>query len=57
MRQRHHHLFLRNQVFVTEIGMILDDLGAARVAEGIANLDQFTANDVEQQFRVCQDIR
>ena len=57
VRQRHDDLLLGDQVLVTEVGMIVDDFGAALVTKSVAHLGQFVPDDLEEQFRIRQNIR
>ena len=48
MRQRHHDILLLDQVFDRQVGMVLDDLGAALVRVLGTDVLQLGANDREQ---------
>ena len=48
VRQRHDNLFLRDQVFHTQVRMILNDFGAPLVAERVPYIFQLATNHVEK---------
>jgi hypothetical protein len=57
VRQRHHHVFRRDQVEDVEVFLGVADLAAARVAELFLEVEQFGADHVEQQaIRVFEDL-
>ena len=57
MRERDHHILRLDQILGGEIQVIAVDLGAARVAVGLAHLDQLGAHHLGQPLRPRQDIR
>ena len=57
MRQRHHDILGRNQIFSGEIFVIDQDFRAALVAECVADEFQFLADHLEQPLRPREDVR
>ncbi len=47
VRDRHHHVFARDQVFILDIAFTIHNRGTARNGEIIADLDQFLADNAQ----------
>ncbi len=56
MRDGHHHVFARDQIFVVEIAGELIDLGHARRRVLFLDLVEFVANDAQNPLARAQDI-
>ena len=56
MRERHHDVLRLDQVLGGQIQMIAVDLGAARVAVLLADLDQLVAHHLRQPLGPRQDV-
>ncbi len=57
VRQRYDDFLARDQILDTEIRLVLHDLGAAIVAECVADFLEFVANDLKQLVGVGQNTR
>ena len=57
MRQRDHHILLRNHVFHGEVFHGLDNFCLALVAVLVAYFDQFLANNFHQSAPACQNFQ
>jgi hypothetical protein len=56
VRQGHHHILGGYQILGREVFMIDQDFGSSLVAEGIADVFEFVADDFEQSFGTGQDV-
>ena len=56
VRQRHHHVLRLDQVLGGEVEMIAVDLGTARIAVGVADLEQLAAHHLRQPLGARQDV-
>ena len=56
VRERHHDVLRLNEVFGGQVKVIQADLGAARIAEQVADLDEFIAHDFGQALGPGEDV-
>src|SRR4051794_38416296 len=56
MRERDDHVLWLDQIFDRQVGVILDDLGAALVSVLCADIFQLCPNYGEQPLRARQDV-
>ena len=55
MRERDHHILRLDQILGREIEMIAIDLGAARIAIGLADLDELVAHHLRSAARDARE--